>query len=597
MKILFLFSFLLWTCSYSIAQMNVGKIELDKDSFEEFEVFSDSLDPYRVYFTGENHNYLTFNSKFEWKMLHYLHQHQNVRYFIFEQGPAVGYLVEKYIIEGDKETQKYLKNNFFKQFYECFKSIKEYNDSLNPADHIHIAGIDLERFPYFSVEALHMITEDLPTKVTGGEVFEQIKALHSSDLGGGTASEFYSDPKERNFVFGELNGSAALESIINISNEFSDSLKPALGKDSSIFFAIIKSLELGKEWYQTEKKGDPRSPIVRERFMQEEFERIYHLAGDVKFYGQFGRCHLEKDPSNKGCYDYYMNSIANRIQEINDSLNHKVLVIPIYYSSGVIKFDKEAISSLDLDDQYKEEGTSYIIDLSYKDERLFIDGFYNKLPFLVVSNDKNEPYKEMHFSWDETITEYHLGAYYGYRYFNGLNRLNNVLAGQGSNTFSNKLISYDFSADLIELDFMTSRVRFSYIPESSNGDRFDLKGWQFGLGYGYAYGNKWCLAQLGMDFNYGQMKLTEQLDNSIPNLIQSEGNNLIIYTNDLFTIDPNLELRLTFPLLSLNFRAGYAFDVSGKYWRLDKKMKDFIKTSWSAPYILGGLSLNFKRIE
>jgi hypothetical protein len=65
----------------------------------------------------------------------------------------------------------------------------------------------------------------------------------------------------------------------------------------------------------------------------------------------------------------------------------------------------------------------------------------------------------------------------------------------------------------------------------------------------------------------------------------------------LFTLDPNFELRLTLPVVSINFRAGYAFDVSGKYWRLDNKMKDFIKTSWSAPYIQAGVSLNFKLIE
>lgn len=581
----------------AFGQTKVGQIHVDKESFEEFEVFGDSLDPYRVYFTGENHNYLTFNSKFEWKMLRYLHQTQNVRYFIFEQSPAVGYLVEKYIIDGDKEAQSYLKRNFYKQFYACFKSIKEYNDSLDISDKIHFAGIDVERFPYFSVEALHQITEELPIDGAGGEVFEQIKALHSSDFKFGTADDFYAAAENRNFLFGELSGKGSLESIIKISNKYADSLKVVLGKDSSIYYAIIKGLEEGKEWYQTEKKGDPRSPIVRERFMQNEFERIYNKAGDVKFYGQFGRCHLQKDPSSRGCYDYYMNSIANRIQEIDDSLNHKVLVIPMYYSTGVIKFDKNAIKSLNLEEQYLEEGTSFIIDLANKKGSQYIDGFYNKLPFVIVSNEKNEPFEEMQFSWDETITEYHFGAYYGYRYFNGMNRLNNALFDVGSNSFTNKFVAYDFSFDLIEVEFMTSRLKFTYIPESSNGDRFDVKGWRIGLGYGYNVGNKWCLAQFGMDLNYGQMKLTEQLDNTIPNLIQSEGSNLIIYTNDAFELDPNLELRLTFPAISLNFRAGYAFDISSKYWRLDSKMKDFIKTSWSSPYIQAGVSLNLKLFE
>ena len=62
----------------------------------------------------------------------------------------------------------------------------------------------------------------------------------------------------------------------------------------------------------------------------------------------------------------------------------------------------------------------------------------------------------------------------------------------------------------------------------------------------------------------------------------------------MFTLDPNLQLRLTFPVISLNAKVGYALDVSGKYWKLDGKAKDFTKTSFSAPYVQVGASLNLK---
>jgi hypothetical protein len=51
---------------------------------------------------------------------------------------------------------------------------------------------------------------------------------------------------------------------------------------------------------------------------------------------------------------------------------------------------------------------------------------------------------------------------------------------------------------------------------------------------------------------------------------------------------------LTLPVISINARIGYGFDLSGKYWKLDGKMKDFTTTSFSAPYIQLGLSFNIK---
>jgi len=578
------------------AQESASQLLVESHDFKEFEVFGDTLDSYRVYFTGENHNYLTFNSKLEWKLLRYLNQEQNVNHFLFEQSPAVGFLIEEAVNNEDKESMSYLKTSFYKQFYHMFKEMRKYNDSLDPQNKIHIHGIDVERFPYFSIKALNFIVDSLDNSVVGGEVFEQIIALGTSSYKNGTVDDFYIEDNTT-FGFGEVNPWSSMNSIIDISMKYEDSLKVELAADSTIYYSIIKSLKVGQEWYQTEKKGDVRSPIIREDFMKDEFEIAYRSDDTGKFYGQFGRCHLHKDANAKKCYDHYMNSIANRIQEIDQTLSNKVLVIPVYYSTGLLKFDKEIIESLELEEKYLQEETAHIIDLAYKNGDHVIDGFYNSLPFIIVSNVKDEPFEELQFEWDEEIFEIHGSAYYGYKYFNGIKRLNSALAGVGANNFTNKFVAYNFALDFYQLGSMGYRTQFTYIPEINNGDRFDLKGWRFGMGQYYTLGNKWFTSAFGLDFTYGQMALTELTDNTVPNLIQSNSQNLIIYKNDVFSLDPNLELRLTFPIISFNFRAGYELDISGKRWRLDGKMNDFTKTSFSAPYIQAGISLNYKRIE
>src|SRR5690606_11343374 len=113
-----------------IAQNKFSEIDLDNDSFEEFEIFGDTLDYYKVYFTGENHMFASFNTEFQYKFLTYLHQKQGVNHFIFEQSPAVGYIIEKVIIEGKTTQLHYLEDMFYDPFYDLVKRLKKYNDSL-----------------------------------------------------------------------------------------------------------------------------------------------------------------------------------------------------------------------------------------------------------------------------------------------------------------------------------------------------------------------------------------------------------------------------------------------------------------------------------
>ncbi len=591
--ILVLFCALLST-NLTLAQDKVSTVNLDSESFSEFDIFDDSLDDYSVYFTGENHMFLEFNAQFQFKLLKYLHQEQGVNHFLLEQSPGLTYIMNKVVIDDKTTHMHYLSDVLFDPFHELVSKIHDYNKALPDSSKIQIHGIDIERFPGFSVYALNLMVDTLNANFEGGEVFEQIKALNSSEYKNAGADVFYSNPQtDFAFGFGQVNGYESLQSIINSAEAHHEAIAPVLGADSSLFFSMIESMKVGQEWYLTEQNGDVKSPIIRERYMAREFERVYLQDPDSKFYGQFGRCHLHKDQRAKGCYDYYMNSIANRINELNPSLKNEVLVIPVFYTKSK-EFDEDIIESLALEDQYLIGDDTYIIDLAYKKGDHSIVGFYNVLPFLIISNAEKSEKIFYGYDWNTYVEEYHLGASIGYTYFRKLNNLNAVLTSNGIPTFDRQALTYSFYADYFLLGNRGTSIGFNYYPEFDNGDRLRMNGFLVTSGSSYPFGNRYLMGAVGLDFGYGIMKMTETQVAGDPNLIQIEGVNETVYRNDIFMIDPNLQFRITLPVISLNAKAGYAFDVSGKYWRLSEKVKDFTKTSFTAPYILVGASINMK---
>lgn len=591
--ILVLFCALLST-NLTLAQDKVSTVNLDSESFSEFDIFADSLDDYSVYFTGENHMFLEFNAQFQFKLLKYLHQEQGVNHFLLEQSPGLTYIMNKVVIDDKTTHMHYLSDVLFDPFHELVSKIHDYNKALPDSSKIQIHGIDIERFPGFSVYALNLMVDTLNANFEGGEVFEQIKALNSSEYKNAGADVFYSNPQtDFAFGFGQVNGYESLQSIINSAEAHHEAIAPVLGADSSLFFSMIESMKVGQEWYLTEQNGDVKSPIIRERYMAREFERVYLQDPDSKFYGQFGRCHLHKDQRAKGCYDYYMNSIANRINELNPSLKNEVLVIPVFYTKSK-EFDEDIIESLALEEQYLIGDDTYIIDLAYKKGDHSIVGFYNVLPFLIISNAEKSEKIFFGYDWNTYVEEYHLGASIGYTYFRKLNNLNAVLTSNGIPTFDRQALTYSFYADYFLLGNRGTSFGFNYYPEFDNGDRLRMNGFLVTSGSSYPFGNRYLMGAVGLDFGYGIMKMTETQVAGDPNLIQIEGVNETVYRNDIFMIDPNLQFRITLPVISLNAKAGYAFDVSGKYWRLSEKVKDFTKTSFTAPYILVGASINMK---
>lgn len=580
----------------TVAQDNYAKIDLyESDNFEELdEFFGDTLlDDYTVYFTGENHQFAKVNSELEYKILTYLHERQNVKHFLFEQSPAVGFIMTEIIVNKNTEFKYFLKDKYYKPFYDLIIDLKRFNSDLDSTDKIRVHGIDVERFPLFSIFALNSIIDTLSQEGETGLMYEAIQSLNSSEFRDGTPDQIYNGGGTRVNLMGDaIDAWSTFETIIEESDRLKDTLKNELGDNYNIFMEILEGVEKGHAWYNAERNGDLSAPSIRERFMLKQFKQVYKENPDSKFYGQFGRCHLHAKKEAKRCYSHDMESIAGRINKQKDStLNGKVLTIPVYYDKAQ-NFDGKIIQSLNLDYRFDRDDEIYLIDMDYMDGDNPLVGFGEELPFVIV-NTYFESGAENVYDFNYTLDEYHLGVLYGFHYFNKLGDLNNNLVLVGENGFTNKFETRTIAFDYIAMNNQSVHLSYSFMPPVSNGGRFNMKGRSFTFGQNYAFGNKYIMAAVGLNFTYGQMYLIEQNDGT-PNLIQSNLQNVTVYKNDVFSLDPNLDLRLTLPIISLNARVGYARDISGKYWRLDGKMKDFAKTAFHSPYIQVGLSLNFK---
>ncbi|MFD1553430.1 hypothetical protein DNU06_07100 [Putridiphycobacter roseus] len=557
--------------------------------------FNDSLiKDYAVFFTGENHAYADVNAETEFKMLVYLHEKHKVNHFLFEQGPAIGYIINKITLENNLDFGFYLKDRFYEAYFKLVKNITKYNESQPDSLKIITHGIDVERFPAYAIFALNQIVDSISTVGETGRIYESIKALGTSEFKDGMPDDIYNSGGTRFNLNGNvIDAWSTFNTIIYDVNRLTDSLKIELGEEYPIFKDIIESLEEGHQWYHEERNGDLTGPITRERFMIGQFDKLTKRYDQPKFYGQFGRCHLHSNKKAKRCYSYDMASIAKRIGELQDGFyKDKVLTIPMLYKS-YNSYDKSMIESLGLDYRFDLKNKMYLIDIDYLKGNNPLVGFSNTIQYVFV-NTYNPSGFEEEYDFNVHLEEVHVGAAVGVRYLNKLNGLNFELVNAGVGTFATSNTIYSIGLNYYDLNATGMHLSYDFMPAISNGDRFTLSAKSFTFGNSYPMGNEFFLFTAGLKYTYGMYYLLETTSNLSPNLIQSDAQNVTVYKNDVFLLDPNVEIRFTLPLISINARAGYSFDVSGKYWKLDGKMRDFTKTSFTSPYFMIGASLNFK---
>lgn len=188
----------------------------------------------------------------------------------------------------------------------------------------------------------------------------------------------------------------------------------------------------------------------------------------------------------------------------------------------------------------------------------------------------------------------YVGLYWGRCYFHRMDKLNEAISEMGANKLREQFNSYTFFTTVHAHRSVGGNIQLHYSPKVTNEDRFDMQPLlAYTIGWNYSLTSDFLNLSGGLDFTYGRVELTERFDNSVPLLMQSGIKNRLTYRNDMFLAVPHLILYLETPsAFCFHFRAGYHFDLSGKYWRLGGKVRDFAKTSFSSPFLQAGFSLS-----
>lgn len=175
-----------------------------------------------------------------------------------------------------------------------------------------------------------------------------------------------------------------------------------------------------------------------------------------------------------------------------------------------------------------------------------------------------------------------------------MDKLNEALSEVGSNPLKEQSNRYTFFNNLFVNKNLGVDIHVHYFPKMTNGDRFDIRHrFTYSVGPNYTFGYQFFHLSSGINLAVSKVKLIERFDNSVSLLMQSAVENRLMYTNDMFLIEPHLSLYLNLPVVGFHFRAEYNLDVSGKHWRVGGKLRDFSKTSFSSFSLQAGLSFHF----
>lgn len=144
------------------AQEAIHCLDLENPDFSEFDAFDKDVDNMKVVAIGEKH-YIKANSTIQAELWMHLNKQFGIRHLLIEFGRSEAYLYNQYLKTGDV---KYLqKTTFgvgdFKEFFEDWKKLYQYNLELKPDKKLVVHGLDFEREPALSV-SLHELLSQLP---------------------------------------------------------------------------------------------------------------------------------------------------------------------------------------------------------------------------------------------------------------------------------------------------------------------------------------------------------------------------------------------------------------------------------------------------
>lgn len=255
----------------SYLEKNYGIINLNNtNNYSDLDILKYKLNDKEIILTGEVHG-VKSNKMLEMKLMKYLKQKINIKYYLMEVPYSQAYILNKYLETGDEQ----ILNTYFKccenttrytvDEYNFIKELYEFNKQFDDNNKIHVVGIDIE-------------------------MYKQSSYYYLKD------------------VFGYENLSSKLKSTLSSSSNLSDLRYACLefineiDKNKSYYENILQEefinaynvLDNIITYCDANTNSDATmTRKIREDAIYNNFKFVHNILDDGKYFGQFGSLHLE----------------------------------------------------------------------------------------------------------------------------------------------------------------------------------------------------------------------------------------------------------------------------------------------------------------
>lgn len=566
---------------------NTDTVHLYSDSFEGFDAFDSADFESDIFISGENHTYLSSNSKMWVKMFKYLYKNAGVRNIMIEYGYSSGYLINEYIQTGDSDIYAVLKKYSFEQHAAAYKELMEFNRDLPDDQKIYLTGIDLERGTRLAAKVMQMMLPD--SGMADDSIILHVESLRS--LVSYNDNEVYAEDREF-FYYDSYSVNNTMKRVIENFIAHEDKYKEYLEPEK---FEVFKKIALGlrdlKLWNEFEDENSTHEFVYREMYMFNRFKEEKAKRGG-KFYGEFGRCHSAKITQEEtSCNWYHFRSLANRIRQWDDNGKHlNVFTMGILYRGDDYDVDgwegvKEWAEGLF---EGMENRRIAIYDFSNDTVNPRMSEMFNLVILNTFNPDDNYPTTRLvkEFSTDNSEDETYKIQYTFGNLPGDFSNVNSTFAIYNSGTGFTDLTN---GGPVFAQGFRTSSrsssgfgsetsYMWSHIYKTGFSDfTVNLSGMQL---YSNTYfdilnKSKWLDINLGVGLGYAQYKMVFSKVINPPSLAAGDfsANRDVVFKNPALLVTGVASIEIDVSVFTLGAHYGYQYDVSKDNWRSNGKLR------------------------
>jgi hypothetical protein len=578
----------------------------NNDDYSSFSLFDSlPLDKYNLFFTGEDHRYMLSNSDLELKMFKYLHKKVGVRVFMVEFGQSMGYLMNKFVYDGDSVAKEILKNHSHKAYFKLFENLREFNASLPEEDKFTVRSVDLEREPLFAVK---LIETFLPAKDV--KVHDSIK-IHLDAIR--AVSEYYDAKRDdwgRPMRFDEdirwgngreyISPMRSVDLMMENFDRNKDKYKQAFKENFTEFEQAIERIREYDYWRSLGNTA--QQYLYRETYMENNVKALFNENPDIKIFGQFGRCHTQLQREEEECNYYYFNALATRLNTGDHKLlKGKVFSCPVFYPNSY-SFNKDAgvnpgVKTLAKEAE-KNKITAYTLDTIKMANLKPLAKRFN----VIIINNLQKDKSQNGVTYDDPFASSTNDYYWNERLIilgeAGVNGYNTTNLNTALGTNYNNLRQFvGFSINYAENYGFNMGTAFHWFPSEqkniNDSTTASLSGFSVKMRYG-----KDIIKKDHYDFKIGVGYGFERWTNTIEEEFDDElrrdifgSNRTTQYTNPAFVMDAGFDFRIHASWVTFGFFGRYQLDFSNRKWRLNNVLQPntpkFSLNAYSIGFSLG----------